>query len=460
MNIQGIVAFCRNQGISNQSKIPWYVREDLKFFRNTTISHVVVFGFNTYKSIPHMPLIHRKNIVITSKSHDNLPADENIVFLPIEHIVEYLETNHKNDTVFICGGQQLYTYFMDKMQKLFVTFIDKKFECDTFFPPVPESFELINHTKSYDTFENCNCSFLEYIRTDSLNTTDRSYAELIQRVLENKNDIRIDRTGTNTISKFGDQITFDIHKYIPVLTTKRIPWKSCIKELLWFLNGNSDANTLKEDGVHIWDGNSSKEFQQKVGLSHLKEGDCGANYSFQWRHFGQTYIDCDTVYEKHTQCDQIENILKLLKTDKYSRRIFLSSWNPCDLNKTVLPPCHVSAQFYVGNDNTLSCHMYQRSCDIFLGLPWNIMSYAVLTHILGKKSGLKPKQLIISFGDAHIYSNHIDQVYTQLKRTNLSQPILCLDDSISTKQIEEITVDDFDLVGYFPHPSIRGEMSV
>ena len=461
MNLYGIVAFCRNRGIANHSQIPWRIREDMIFFRNKTESNVVVMGFNTYKSIPSMPLSNRTNIVITSKSIEHLPSDTGIIFLPIERVDEYLETNHANDTVFVCGGQQVYTYFMNKMTKLFVTFIDKQFDCDTFFPPISESFELIGHTKRFDTQEDCSFWFLEYeMNKKSVNTTDRSYSELLCSILENKNDVRMDRTGTNTISKFGGQITFDIQKYIPILTTKRVPWKSCIKELLWFLKGDSNANTLKEDGVHIWDGNSSKEFQEKVGLSHLKEGDCGANYSFQWRHFGQTYIDCNTMYEKHTPCDQIQNILKLLKTDPYSRRIFLSAWNPCDLNKTVLPPCHVSAQFYVGNDNTISCHMYQRSCDVFLGLPWNIMSYAVLTHILGKKSGLTPKQLTISFGDTHVYTNHMEQVQKQLERTYLSQPVLILNDELNHKDIDDITPDDFELVGYFPHPSIRGEMSV
>jgi thymidylate synthase len=460
MNLYGIVAFCRNRGISNKTQIPWYITDDIKFFRKTTSSHVVVMGFNTYKSIPSMPLKNRKNIVITSKTNEHFSSEMDITFVSIEKIEDYLWKNHQNDTVFICGGEKLYTYFMNKMKKIFVTYIDKTFECDTFFPEISESYELMKYEKHFDTHEKCTYWFFEYEHTNHLNSTDRTYTNLIHRVLTNKNDIRKDRTGTNTISKFSDQISFDIHKYIPVLTTKKIPWQSCIKELLWFLNGDSNANTLKNQGVHIWDGNSSKSFQEKVGLSHLQEGDCGANYSFQWRHFGQTYVNCDTVYEKYTNSDQIQNILHLLKTDPYSRRIFLSAWNPCDLNKTVLPPCHVSAQFYVGTDNTLSCHMYQRSCDVFLGLPWNIMSYAVLTHILGKKCGYAPKELTISFGDVHIYTNHLEQVYTQLKRTYLSQPMIIVNDNVNSKSIEDITVNDFELIGYFPHNAIRAEMSV
>lgn len=138
----------------------------------------------------------------------------------------------------------------------------------------------------------------------------------------------------------------------------------------------------------------------------------------------------------------------------------MSAWNPCDLDKTVLPPCHVSVQFYVDNNNNLSCHMYQRSCDVFLGLPWNILSYSILTYILAKKCDLKPDRLIISFGDTHIYSNHIEQVKIQLQRSYLSPSILVVNDSVKNKNIEDIEVSDFDIIGYLPHKSIQGDMSV
>ena len=162
----------------------------------------------------------------------------------------------------------------------------------------------------------------------------------------------------------------------------------------------------------------------------------------------------------YTSNDQINNVYNLLLNDPYSRRIFLSAWNPSDLSKTVLPPCHVSAQFYVDHENGLSCHMYQRSCDVFLGLPWNILSYSILTYILAKKCNMSPKKLIISFGDVHIYSNHIDQMKTQLSRNHLAYPVLELNDSIIDTNFEDLTIDQFDLVGYFPHPSIKGVMSV
>ena len=226
------------------------------------------------------------------------------------------------------------------------------------------------------------------------------------------------------------------------------------------MRGDTDAKLLDEKKVKIWNDNSSRVFLDKVGLSHLEEGDCGANYSFQWRHFGQDYKDCDTEYEKKTSADQINNIIRLLQTDKHSRRIFMSAWNPCDLNKTVLPPCHVSAQFYVDENDGLSCHMYQRSCDVFLGLPFNIFSYTVLTYILATKCDLTPKSLHISLGDTHVYTNHVLQMKEQLSRAPLCNPKLFVSHEIKTKEIEDISIDDFELVGYHPHSSIKAKMAV
>ena len=307
--------------------------------------------------------------------------------------------------------------------------------------------------------EQCHYRFLEYKLCTFPNNFDDIYLNLANKVMKQQH-FRNDRTGTGTCSIFGEQIQFDIEKYVPLLTTKRVAWKSCIEELLWFLRGDTNSNILKNKNVNIWNDNSTREFLDKAGLRHLDEGDCGANYSFQWRYFGQKYIDSKTSYEKYTQYDQINNILNLLKTDPTSRRIFMSAWNPLDLNKTVLPPCHISVQFYVDNDNGLHCHMYQRSCDVFLGLPFNIFSYTVLTYILAKKCNYVPKKLIISFGDVHVYNNHIEQLQLQCERSRLSYPILKLSDDIRNKDFEEMTIDDFELIGYLPHPTIKGKMSV
>jgi thymidylate synthase len=276
---------------------------------------------------------------------------------------------------------------------------------------------------------------------------------------------RDDRTGTGTISLFGEQLRFDISKSVPLLTTKKMGWKSIIHELLWFLRGDTNANNLKAVGVNIWDGNTTRDFLDARGLTEYPVGDIGAGYGFQWRHSGAEYTTCNGDYTgANAGVDQIAYILNELQTNPTSRRMYMTAWNPSALHKMTLPPCHVSAQFYVNFDKDggkhLSCHMYQRSVDEFLGLPYNILSYSVLTYILAKKTGMQPKELIISMGDSHIYNNHVTQVAEQLERTPFSFPVLVLSDDIITKDFTEMTIDDFKLDNYQSHPAIKAPMAV
>lgn len=291
---------------------------------------------------------------------------------------------------------------------------------------------------------------------------EQVYLDTLRVVLE-KGKERIDRTGTGTKSIFGTQMRFDISESIPILTTKFVPWKSCIKELLWFLKGSTDANLLKEQNVHIWDGNSSRDFLDKRGLSHLPDGDIGAGYGFQWRHHGATYKTCHESYDGQG-FDQVQYVLDQLRTDPYSRRIFMSAWNPSDLENMALPPCHVSAQFYVDLDDDgtkqLSCHMYQRSVDMFLGEPWNILSYSILTSLFAKMTDMQPKELIISTGDTHIYLDHIEQVTEQLNRITYSPAKLVISDDVRHMRINDLDITHFDIINYQYHPAIKAKMAV
>lgn len=292
---------------------------------------------------------------------------------------------------------------------------------------------------------------------------EREYLNLLQKIL-NEGTERTDRTNVGTISIFGSQLRFDISKSVPLLTTKFVAYKAVIKELLWFLKGQTDNKILQEQGVHIWDGNTTREFLDNRGLNHLDEGDIGAGYGFQWRHFGAEYKDCKTDYNNQG-FDQIEYIIDQLKTDPFSRRIFLSAWNPQYIDKMALPPCHVSCQFYVNTDNAgkrhLSCHMYQRSVDVFLGLPFNIFSYTVLTYILANICNMQPKELIISTGDTHIYSTHIDQIKTQLSREPKIEPTLKINKRLNNMDdINTLTIEDFQVMDYVFHPAIRAAMAV
>lgn len=462
--VVGIVAFCRNQGLSHRNKIPWRIPEDMRHFKRMTSGCVVVMGRKTYESIGHA-LPNRVNVVLTRTPHIR-ESNENVYFVTFEQALRLLDRfafSHPN--IFVIGGREIYTLFYDRMHTMYVTFVDKSFDTDTTFPQITHAFRLSAHSENmYSETEQCYFRFLKYERSYATQSTcDDAYLALSKKIIESSSEarsLRTNRTEVPTISLFGEHLDFDMSESIPLLTTKRVAWKSCIEELLWFLRGDTNASKLQEKNVRIWDGNSSREFLDKVGLHNLEEGDCGANYSFQWRYYGQEYVDSKTEYAKHTVGDQITNIINLLKTNPTSRRIFMSAWNPCQLNKTVLPPCHVSCQFYVEDNNKLSCHMYQRSCDVFLGLPFNIFSYAVLTHILAKKCGMTPYKLHISFGDIHIYLNHVTQMKEQMTRQALTAPKLTLSEAVATKSIDELDISDFTLVGYFPHPVIKGEMAI
>jgi thymidylate synthase len=458
MNISLEVVFTidKDFGISKDNGIPWKFKNNINRFNRLTENQVVIMGINTFIS----PMPNRFNIVLVSTQTKDFHDIKDCIFIKIEELIDILKLIQNKRFFLICSSDfGIYCYFKQYVNIIRLTHIDNIYDCDVFLPRITNEYNITEYNKIWEREEQCNIQYITYEKNNFYLNFDNMYLNLAKRVLESTS-IRCDRTGTGTYSIFGDQISFDIGKYVPLLTTKRIPWKSCIEELLWFIRGDTNAKHLQDKNVNIWNGNSSRKFLDDIGLFHLKEGDCGANYSFQWRFSGQDYKDCNTKYEYFTKYDQINNIVNLLKNDPFSRRIFLSAWNPCDLDKTVLPPCHVSAQFYVDKDMGLSCHMFQRSCDVFLGLPWNIFSYTMLTYILAKKCDLYPKKLIISFGDAHIYSDHIEQIKEQLSRNILSYPVMHINDNIVNKELHEIDIEDFDLIGYFPHKSIKGTMSV
>ena len=495
-----IVATDNKGGLGKDGTIPWYISDELKYFQNITSDNVVIMGSKTFYSIPekHRPLKKRLNLVLTNNKellknnheHQNLkffnfenPMKDNIIH--IDNYVDYYSLiklssivnnniKYKNSEIFIIGGEKIYELFynmlnnsvkyMDlKLNKIYLTHIEKNYKCDTFFPKLTENFKLLKYSeKNYDKKEKVYYRFLEYEKEILYeNNYEKKYLDISRNILDYGN-YRIDRTGTGIYSIFGTQMRFNITDYIPILTTKRVPFKTCVNELLWFLRGDTNNKHLQEDKVHIWDGNSSREFLDNNGLTHLNEGDCGACYGFQWRHFGAEYNDCNTDYTGKG-FDQVQYVLNLLKTDPFSRRIFLSAWNSADLDKTCLPPCHVSIQFYVEEQNNikyLSGHMYQRSADWFLGEPFNILSYTALIYLFAQICGMVPKELVISTGDTHIYSNHVEQMKQQMNRSYLSKPKLWINPDVKNKKIEDININDFDLIGYFSHPIIKGIMAV
>merc|ERR1711874_459623 len=232
---------------------------------------------------------------------------------------------------------------------------------------------------------------------------------------------------------------FDLRKSFPVLTTKRVFWRGVFEELLWFVRGDTNAKHLSEKGVKIWDGNGSKEFLDKRGLGHREEGDLGPVYGFQWRHFGAKYVDMHTDYTGQG-VDQLAECIRKIKEDPTDRRILLTAWNPADLSEMALPPCHMFCQFYVANGE-LSCQMYQRSCDMGLGVPFNVASYSLLTCMIAHVTNLKPGDFIHTLGDAHVYNNHITALEKQLKRS--PRPFPTLEIRRQVTDMEDFITSDF-----------------
>lgn len=263
----------------------------------------------------------------------------------------------------------------------------------------------------------------------------KQYLDLCEHVLTNGH-IKGDRTGTGTISTFGYQMRFNLAEGFPMMTTKKLHLKSIIYELLWFLNGDTNVRYLQENGVRIWN-----EWADE-------SGELGPVYGHQWRSW--TGANGDTV-------DQISELIEQIKTNPNSRRLIVNAWNVAEIDKMALPPCHCMFQFYVA-DGRLSCQLYQRSADVFLGVPFNIASYALLTLMVAQVCDLEPGEFVHTFGDVHIYQNHLEQMKIQMAREPRPLPTITLNPNV--KDIFSFEFDDFDLEGYDPHPHIKGEVSV
>ena len=293
------------------------------------------------------------------------------------------------------------------------------------------------------------------------NPEEKSYLDLVERVIEQGN-VRGDRTGTGTISLFAPpQLRFRIDEYFPLLTTKRTFFRGLAEELFWFLKGSTHIKDLQDKNVKIWDANGSREFLDNRNLHSYEDGELGPVYGFQWRHFGATYKGPHHDYTGQG-VDQIAEIIDKIKNNPNDRRILLTAWNPSDLPKMALPPCHLLCQFYVtvvpNGKNLLSCQLYQRSCDLGLGVPFNIASYALLTCLIAHCTDTVPYEFIHCMGDAHVYSNHVEPLREQIKRIPRQFPKLKINNP--SKNIDDLSFEDLELVDYKPYGKIEMSMAV
>ncbi|WP_366249787.1 thymidylate synthase [Terribacillus aidingensis] len=318
-----------------------------------------------------------------------------------------------------------------------------------------------------------------------MTTSEQAYLDLCRYVLKNGTK-KEDRTGTGTVSVFGYQMRFDLQKGFPLLTTKKVPFRLIASELLWFLKGDTNIRYLLEHNNNIWNEWAFKNWVESdaydgpdmtdFGRRSLQDDNFRKTYETQMEQFKQLILTDDAfserfghlgdVYGKQWRnwktsqgesIDQLQDIIETIKKNPDSRRLIVSAWNPEDVPSMALPPCHTMFQFYVA-DNKLSCQLYQRSGDIFLGIPFNIASYSLLTHLIAKECGLEVGEFIHTIGDAHLYTNHLEQVKTQLDRTPKPLPALQIKDSFSS--VFDASMDDLEIIGYEPHPAIKAPVAV
>lgn len=442
-----IVCVDDEYGIGKTNDLPWYIPEDLKHFKKITDGNTVVMGRKTWDSIPnkYKPLSNRENIVLSKTLDDN----RCIIFKDEMELIKNLD-GKKN--VFIIGGSHLYELFLKNnlVDKIFMTRVNNTHDCDIFFPE-----KYMKYFKLSSKRELVNSIYIE--EYEFHNKEEEQYLNILRDVFENGNDMG-DRTGVGCRSQFVKQMKFDLRdNTIPLLTTKRVFFRGIVEETLFFLSGSTNVGKLQEKGVHYWDANTSKEFLEKRGLPY-EENDMGSTYSFLYRHFGADYQGMDKDYTGKG-FDQVQYVIDEIKNNPTSRRILINVWDPNSLDKATLPPCQMLYNFYVDtNKNEISVNTIIRSSDIFLGLPFNLINASVILRLICHVTGYKPGDLYVTTNNTHIYHNHFEAVEEQLKRNpNKTFPKMLIH---GTKNIFEITYENFELLHYNPNSGIKAKMAV
>ncbi|GFH61817.1 hypothetical protein CTEN210_18293 [Chaetoceros tenuissimus] len=501
-----VAAAASNRGIGAGGDLVWRLPGDMAHFKRVTSvppspsqTNAVIMGRKTWESIPpkFRPLDNRLNVILSRSSY-TCENEDVLVCSSLEEAMEKLKKMENTGNVYVIGGGQVYKESLESglVKKVIYTEVSNlpSVEFDTFFPELTEDeweckpypgYECQEEKKTVgdarsdtivktDKKTGVTYQFLEFTRKSHkkqkidkeeaieegahVNPEEMQYLEMSRDIIENGVQ-RGDRTGTGTLSRFGTQMRFSLRDgTLPLLTTKRTFWRGVAEELLWFVSGNTNANDLAAKDIHIWDGNGSREFLDSRGLGHREVGDLGPVYGFQWRHFGAEYKDMHTDYTGKG-VDQLAECIDKIKNNPEDRRIIMSAWNPADLNAMALPPCHMFCQFYVDtNKNELSCQMYQRSADMGLGVPFNIASYALLTHMICQVTGRKPGDFVHTIGDAHVYLNHVDALKQQLDRPPRAFPKIKINPD--KKNIDDFEYSDFEVIGYKPHKTIKMKMAV
>jgi dihydrofolate reductase/thymidylate synthase len=456
-----ILACDLKMGIAKDGSMPWKLPSDLKYFKNMTNSEnfesVIIMGYSTYKSIGRV-LPGRLNIVITKNHFEDfdIRVDKDdvigsfhfdqskpICFNDFDYAIELLD----NKDIWVIGGSQIYNIALNhpKLDKLYVTYIMKDFECDTNI--VLPNCNTIKSSKQKTE----NGVLYQHVILEPTFNVDKQYLRLCKDIMLHGQE-KETRNGV-TKSLFSKSLKFNLDEGFPILTTKKVFWRGIVEELLFFIRGDTNSKLLEDKNIKIWSGNTTKEFINSRGLNY-DEGMMGPMYGYQWRSFNGDYPNKNGI-------DQLENVINEIKTTPNSRRIIMTDYNPQQVNSAVLPPCHSLIMQFSCEDEYLDCIMFQRSADTFLGLPFNISSSSLLLSLIAKVCNMKPRYLTINLGDVHIYEEHYDQINKQMIREPKKLPILNITKDIkSIQDIEKLCFEDIKLDNYDCHSPIKAEMKV
>lgn len=451
-----IIAMTPEGGIGINGKLPWHDPEELKIFKKTTLNHILVMGRKTLESLPHLP--NRTLVGLSRNTNLDTKHYKNkcVFFNTVEKIIAHCIRRHPNKKIFIAGGGCFYDFILNRyshlISRVYLSVMKKDILCDTY---TNRDFKRMytEHTIYKKTFTH-------YIKTNyppkCSNKEELQYINLLIDVIDN-GDERMSRNST-VKSIFSKHLKFDLRNGFPLLTTKKMFIRGIFEELLFFIKGQTDSKILEKKKVNIWKGNTNRQFLDQTGKTNRSEGILGPMYGYQWRYFNAEY-DEKTAQPLEKGIDQLENIITLIKTQPNSRRIVMTDFNPSQIHLGVLPPCHsLVLQFYVQN-KFLDMFCYNRSSDLFLGLPFNIASSALLLILIAEVCNLTPRYFNLSLGDAHIYEAHYDAVKTQITRNPYNFPTLKINKKLENiKDIESMVFGDIEIYNYTYHSRIKAPM--
>jgi dihydrofolate reductase / thymidylate synthase len=476
-----IVAMDTSRGIGKDGQLPWpKLEKDMEFFAERTKNCVVIMGRKTWDSLPrkNRPLKDRINYVL-SKSLTTMDMVREYgprcaAFTNLTDALLSAQTHYPDTDIFIMGGGEIYKEALDNnvVKGMFITEIQSKFDCDVRFPvftqfeKVQTSDTILQEIKTGDA-ANPVAGLRYQIHTYKLNENleETAYLALMARIAYRGYEIKPEneRTGTGTRVILPSQLSFNLENQFPLLTSKKTFLRGIFEELKWFISGQTNVRDLKQKGVKIWDADTCRESLDQRGFTEYPEGELGPGYGFQWRHFGANYTgSSNEVDYTGTGIDQLQNVIDAIKEGKPAsmRRLVVSAWNPSDMKKQVLPPCHLMFMFNV-IEGKLHTNMIMRSTDVAVGLPFNIASYALLTCIMAKITKLKPGSITIQMSNPHLYNNHLELVKTQTDRTPFPFPTLIINKSLTClDDVKDMVWDDLHLEGYHSHPAIPYELNV